>query len=86
MKRNRLKIVMLGWALLGIAMVWIDRWFMNLIFGFVSCVLGVFALTARSSAEERDRREAKQGGILLIGCGVFITLLMAYDHFVLGGR
>jgi len=86
MKRNRLKIVLLGWALMVITMVWVDRWFMNLIFGFASCALGVVVLTARSSSEERDRREAKYCSILLIGLGVLITALTAYDPFAWGGR
>jgi hypothetical protein len=85
MKRNNLKLVMLSWALLGIVMVRIDRWYVNLSLCAVSCLLGAIVLTARSTVEERERREAKYCGMLLIGCGAFITLLVACAIFILGG-
>lgn len=77
---------MLGWALLIIAVVWIDHWQMTMAYGFFACVLGAVVLTSNSSVEERDRKEAKRAGILLIGSGVLMTLIEAYDRFVLFGR
>jgi hypothetical protein len=82
MRRNHLKIVMLGWGLLIISVVWSDRWQMIMAYGFVACLLGAVVLTSNSSSEERDRREAKRVGILLIGSGVLMTLIEAYDRSV----
>jgi hypothetical protein len=82
MRRNHLKIVMLGWGLLIISVVWSDRWQMIMAYGFGACLLGAVVLTSDSSSEERDRREAKRVGILLIGSGVLMTLIEAYDRSV----
>lgn len=83
MKRNRLKMVWLGWTLLIISVVWINHWQMTMAYGFVACVLGAVVLTSNSSSEERDRKESKRVGILLIASGVLMTLVEAYDRFVL---
>jgi hypothetical protein len=82
MRRNHLKIVMPGWGLLIISVVWSDRWQMIMAYGFVACLLGAVVLTSNSSSEERDRREAKRVGILLIGSGILMTLIEAYDRSV----
>ena len=45
MRRSHLKITLLGWSLLAIVTVWVDRWAMSLFFDIVTCLLGAVFLT-----------------------------------------
>ena len=83
MSLKRSKLIGLCWGLLIILVVWIDHWVMDLIFSFLACLLGAIVLTARSSSEEKDRREAKHIGIVLIVSGVLIALFVEYQWLIM---
>ena len=86
MSRNRLKLVMLCWALLVIAVVWIDRWSTTFAFGAVTCLLGVVVLTATTGVTGPEGNESGGVGLLFMIAGAFLALLQAIDRFVIGYR
>ena len=83
MTTRRLKIVMLCWAVLAIADVLFDRLLVSLIFGGVTCVLGVLVLTAASAISAPERKSSKTVGILFLVLGTFFILLEAFNRFII---
>ena len=86
MSRNRLKIIMLCWAILVIVDVWLDRWIMSLVFGGVTCLLGAGILTAGAASTGRERKESRSVGLICLIIGAVVTLLEATDRFIIGHR
>ena len=84
MSRNRLKLVMLCWALLVTAVIWIDRWSMTFAFGAVTCLVGVVVLTAPTGITGAEAKESRGVGLLFMIAGAFLALLQAIDRFVIG--
>ena len=82
--RNRLKLVMLCWALLVMATIWVDWSAVSLVFGGFTCALGVVILIVNSSSVGRERKESRGVGLLLIITGTFFTVVQAYDVFAIG--
>ena len=83
MSRSRLKLVMVCWAFLVIATIWVDRWSMSLVSGQVMCVVGVLVLTATAAATGAERKESRRFGLLLLLVGASLSLLQAIDRFVI---
>lgn len=83
MSRNRLKLILLGWSFLAIGDVWFDRWAVNFIFGSVTCLLGAVILTAGTVSTGNERKESRGAGLMLLILGAFLTLMEAYDRFVI---
>lgn len=86
MSRNHLKLVMLCWALLVIATVWIDRWSMIAVSGQLMCLVGVLVLIATAAGTGSERKGSRRFGVLLLLVGAFLSLLQAIDRFVIGYR
>lgn len=86
MRRNRLKVIVLCWAILVIVDVWLDRWVMSLIFGGVTCLLGAGILAAGAASTGQARKESRIVGLILLIIGAIVTLLEACDRFIIGYR
>jgi hypothetical protein len=86
MSRNRLRIVMLGWALLVIATIWIDHWNTTFVFSEVTCLIGVVLLIGTAAGAGPETKEPRRFGLLLLLVGAFLSLLQAIDRFVIGYR
>jgi hypothetical protein len=86
MSRNRLKVMMLCWAFLVIAIIWIDRWSATLVFGAAMCLLGVVVLTITAGVPGPDRKESRGVGLLFMIVGAFLVLLQMIDRFVIENR
>jgi hypothetical protein len=77
---------MLCWALLVMAVIWMDRWSTTFAFGAVTCLVGVVVLTATTGATGSERKESRGVGLLFMIAGAFLALLQAIDRFVIGYR
>jgi hypothetical protein len=86
MSRNGLRIVMLGWAVLVIATIWIDHWNTTFVFSEVTCLIGVVLLTATAESTAPARKDSRSFGLLLLLVGSLLSLLQAIDRFVIGYR
>jgi hypothetical protein len=84
--RNRLKIIVLCWAILVIVDVWLDRWIVSLIFGGVTCLLGAGILTGGATSAGQERKESRIIGLIFLIIGAIVTLLEASDRFIIGHR
>jgi hypothetical protein len=78
-----LKLILLGWSFLAIADVWFDRWSVNFIFGCITCLLGAVILTAGSVSTGVERKESRGAGLLLLILGTFLSLMEAYDRYII---
>ncbi|HSK45887.1 MAG TPA: hypothetical protein VLA83_18580 [Candidatus Binatia bacterium] len=84
MSRNRLKLIMLCWALLVLAVIWIDRWNTTFAFAELTSVLGVLIVTAGAASTGTEKKDSKSLGLLLLLVGVFLSLMQGIDRFVIG--
>jgi hypothetical protein len=81
--RRQLKLILFGWSFLAIADVWFDRWSVKFIFGSMTCLLGAVTLTAGSVSTGAERKESRNAGLLLLILGAFLSLMEAYDRFII---
>jgi hypothetical protein len=84
--RNRLRLILLFWSLIGIADVWIDQWAMSLVFGGLTYSLGTVILIAGAGDSGPQRKESRGVGLLLLVVGILFTLSEAYGRFVIRYR
>ena len=75
---------MLGWALLVITTIWIDHWNTTFIFSEVTCLIGIVLLTATADSTGPVRKDSRRFGLLLLLVGAFLSLMQAFDRFVIG--
>jgi hypothetical protein len=85
-RRNRLKMIVLCWAILVMVNVWLDRWVMNIAFGGVTCLLGAGILTSGQSSTGPERKESRIVGFVFLIVEAIVTLLEATDRFIIGYR
>jgi hypothetical protein len=76
--------MVLFWSILVMATIWIDGWFVSFLFSFISCALGVITLTASSTAVEKERKESRGVGLVLVIVGVVLAILEVGDQFITG--
>ena len=66
--------------------MWRDRWELSLIFGGITCAFGAVVLTARSASTQRELKESKSTGIVLLISGTVFSLIELIDRFIVGYR
>lgn len=75
---------MLAWSILMMAALRIDHWAVNLLFGSITIALGVIVSMSGSASIDQEKKEARNVGLVLVAVGMVVTLLEAYDRFVIG--
>jgi hypothetical protein len=82
-KVDALRIYFLVWTALIILTIWLDRWFVTVGFGSISCALGALAAITPTKAGDRERREYKHVGIVMMVAGSVMSLIAIIGRFLL---
>ena len=83
MKIYPLKIYFYVWAVLVIFTVWMDRWYVTISSGTISCLLGTMAATTPIKADDPKAKEYRHVGIALMVIGCVASLMEIADKFLL---